>query len=129
MRLAVLWVAFSLDLAELGNHVRHVRPPAGARGRVPPRLETWNDAFPPLAEPWQLAWWLLDVHTGNMLAYPYGGNHFGSTLTTILVVAGCIRMRAAPRAAGPCSSCSSARCQSPWSRPPCTAIRTAPAPA
>ena len=27
-----------------------------------------------------------------MLAYPYGGNNFGSTLTTILVVAGCIRM-------------------------------------
>ena len=27
-----------------------------------------------------------------MLAYPYGGNDFGSTLTTLVVVAGCIRM-------------------------------------
>ncbi len=27
-----------------------------------------------------------------MVAYPYGGNNFGSTLTTILIVAGCIRM-------------------------------------
>ena len=56
------------------------------------RIATWNDAFPPLAAPWQLPWWLLDVHTGNMLAYPYGGNHFGSTLTTILVVFGCVRI-------------------------------------
>ena len=57
-----------------------------------PHLETWKDAFPPLAEPWRLPWWLVDMHTGYMLAYPYGGNDFGSTPTTLLVVAGCIRM-------------------------------------
>ena len=43
-------------------------------------------------EPWKLPWWLLEIHTGNMLAYPYGGNNFGSTLSTIVVVAGCVRV-------------------------------------
>jgi hypothetical protein len=47
----------------------------------------WKDAFPP--EAWQ-DWpgWLLQVHTGNMLAYPFGGKHGGSTLTLFLVLLG-----------------------------------------
>ncbi len=57
-----------------------------------PDLLTWSNAFPPLEEPWRLPWWLLDIHTGRMMAYPHGGHNFGSTLTTLLVVAGCVRM-------------------------------------
>jgi hypothetical protein len=51
-------------------------------------LTTWRDAFPPLDRPCRLPWWLLTVHTGNMLAYPYGANAFGSTLTALLVARG-----------------------------------------
>ncbi len=49
------------------------------------QMKTWRGAFPPLSRPWMLPGWLLDVHTGNMLAYPNGGNDFGSTATAILV--------------------------------------------
>ena len=93
MRLAALWLTYGLILTLSWGivFVAFAHPQARAAEFLP-HLETWRDAFPPLAEPWRLPWWLLDVHTGNMLAYPYGGNNFGSTLTTILVVAGCIRM-------------------------------------
>ena len=52
------------------------------------RLETWRGAFPPLRQPWEIPGWLLDVHTGNMLAYPLGGNHYASAGTALLVVLG-----------------------------------------
>jgi 4-amino-4-deoxy-L-arabinose transferase-like glycosyltransferase len=49
----------------------------------------WKDAFPPDAwQDWPL--WLLQVHTGNMLAYPIGANHGGSTLSFLLVLLGSV---------------------------------------
>ena len=56
-------------------------------------LETWRDAFPPLSQPWLLPYWLLDTHTGNMLAYPNGGKNFASLGTAIAVAAGCWTLR------------------------------------
>jgi len=50
--------------------------------------KTWSFAFPPVTEPWRLLAWFLDVHTGNMLAYPNGGNHGGSTATFLLCLMG-----------------------------------------
>ncbi len=50
--------------------------------------EYWRDAFPPLSNPLRLLWWLVTTHTGPMLAYPVGGQHFGSALTTLLCLAG-----------------------------------------
>ena len=32
--------------------------------------------------------WLLDMHTGTMMAYPVGDKHGGSVVTFLLVVAG-----------------------------------------
>ena len=49
----------------------------------------WAEAFPPLGRPWLLPWWLLDIHAGNMMAYPFGGKNFGSIVTLVLVVIGC----------------------------------------
>ncbi|MSQ95704.1 MAG: hypothetical protein EXR98_14255 [Gemmataceae bacterium] len=51
----------------------------------------WKDAFPPqrVAE-WPV--WLLTVFTGNMLAYPIGANHGGSTLTLLLVLLGSVAL-------------------------------------
>lgn len=71
-------------------------PQASASAWLPDLL-TWRDAFPPLARPWRLPWWLLNVHTGNMLAYPHGGNHFGSTLTFLLVTTGTWRLWRQPK--------------------------------
>ena len=50
----------------------------------------WLDTFPPIGEPLKFLWWLLDTHTGSMLAYPFGGPGFGSTLTFILCVIGAV---------------------------------------
>jgi hypothetical protein len=93
IRLVALWLSYGLmmTLSWWIMFVTFADHQARAAHFLP-LLETWRDAFPPLAEPWRLPWWLLDMHTGYMLAYPYGGNDFGSTLTTLLVVAGCIRM-------------------------------------
>ena len=56
------------------------------------RLETWRGAFPPFGRPWEIPGWLLDVHTGNMLAYPIGGNNYASVATTGLVTLGIVRL-------------------------------------
>ena len=56
------------------------------------KLETWRGAFPPLGRPWELPGWLVDVHTGNMLAYPQGGNNYASIATACLVLLGSIRL-------------------------------------
>ena len=92
-RLAALWFIYGLILTlNWGLVFVGFASPQSRAAEFLPHLETWKDAFPPLAEPWRVPGWLLDVHTGNMLAYPYGGNNFGSTPATILVAAGCIRM-------------------------------------
>lgn len=52
----------------------------------------WTEHFPPLGEPWRLPLWLAQQHTGNMFAYPNGGPNFGSSATTLLVIAGCFAL-------------------------------------
>jgi len=50
--------------------------------------EMWRGAFPPLDQPWTIPWWLLRIHAGRMLAYPLGGDDWGSLPTLILVTLG-----------------------------------------
>ncbi len=50
--------------------------------------EAWRDAYPPLDQPWRIPIWVIAKHAGNMFAYPNGGNHWGSTGTLLLVIAG-----------------------------------------
>jgi len=47
----------------------------------------WQDAFPPF-NPLRLIWWLLGIHTGNMLEYPFGGANGGSTASFLVFVVG-----------------------------------------
>jgi hypothetical protein len=54
--------------------------------------EYWQDAFPPVHSLSALLWWLLKTHTGRMLAYPFGGPGFGSSLTTLLCVVGTVAL-------------------------------------
>lgn len=49
--------------------------------------EVWKDAFPPWREPARLLVWLVDTHTGHMLAYPVGGKRGGSAATTLACLA------------------------------------------
>lgn len=54
--------------------------------------EIWKDAFPPWREPLRLAGWLVDTHTGHMLAYPAGGKRGGSTATALACAAALVWM-------------------------------------
>ncbi|MDP9174443.1 MAG: glycosyltransferase family 39 protein [Planctomycetota bacterium] len=47
----------------------------------------WVDAFPP-GNPFSLLVWLVDVHTGNLFAYPVGGKHGLSILSFSLFLYG-----------------------------------------
>jgi hypothetical protein len=92
-RAAMFWVTYgALLAASWGLMYVHFAGPQARTAAFLTELKTWRDAFPPMSEPWRIPWWLLEVHTGMMLAYPLGDHHFGSTLTTLLVIAGCVRM-------------------------------------
>jgi len=52
----------------------------------------WSGAFPPTDEPWRLPLWLLEQHTGNMLAYPVGEHKGGSSATLACVIAGIVAL-------------------------------------
>jgi hypothetical protein len=52
------------------------------------RWNYWRAAFPPWDQLWNLPLWLLETHTGNMLAYPIGGRNGASTLTAAFLFAG-----------------------------------------
>lgn len=57
----------------------------------------WKDSFPPSAVP-ALLRWLVNIHTGNLFAYPVGGKNGGSTLTFLLFLIGaCGFIRRSPR--------------------------------
>lgn len=54
---------------------------------------TKSDAFPPLADAWALAVWLVDKHSGeDLFAYPYGAENGGSTLTVVCVLVAAVVM-------------------------------------
>ncbi len=53
-------------------------------------IEMWTETFPPIRQPWLLPWWFVEMHTGNMMAYPMGGKNFGSTGTFVLVAVGAV---------------------------------------
>ncbi len=48
----------------------------------------WRYAFPPMAKPWLIPWWLLEIHASEMMAYPLGSKNFGSSFTLLMVVIG-----------------------------------------
>lgn len=56
------------------------------------RSNYWAANFPPLGRPLELIVWLIDAHTGRMLAHPFGGERGASSLTTYLVVVGLVRL-------------------------------------
>ena len=47
----------------------------------------WDGAFPP-ERLLELPRWLLEIHAGDLLAFPFGGGNYGSILTLVAVAAG-----------------------------------------
>ena len=93
-RAAALWALFGLATSAswLAGYLLVARSQAAAAPFYDSN-HLWAIAFPPLSEPWRLPLWLVDVHTGNMLAYPIGGNNFASVATALLVAVGCLTLR------------------------------------
>jgi hypothetical protein len=88
-RVVLLWVTFvASTLASWATMYLAVARPQALSAPFYFEMQTWESSFPPLGRPWNLPWWLVQVHTGNMLAYPYGGNHFGSLATALLSLHG-----------------------------------------
>jgi len=56
------------------------------------RTGCWAESFPPLDRPWAIPLWLIDIHSGTMMAYPAGDRHGGSALTLLCVIAGCVAL-------------------------------------
>ncbi|MDR3621477.1 MAG: hypothetical protein P4L85_19155 [Paludisphaera borealis] len=56
------------------------------------RLGYWKDSFPPLDQPWWIPVWLLDMHSGNMMAYPVGERKGGSVATLACALVGCLAL-------------------------------------
>jgi hypothetical protein len=52
----------------------------------------WKDSFPPLDQPWWIPVWLLDMHSGNMTAYPVGERKGGSSATLAFALVGCLAL-------------------------------------
>ncbi len=61
---------------------------AQATAASPGMREMWARSFPPLDSPVGLIGWLVTVHTGDMLAYPCGGERGTSGLSLILAMVG-----------------------------------------
>ncbi len=58
----------------------------------------WRAAFPPWDQPWRLPLWLIETHTGNLLAYPVGDRNGASTATLAFLVVGiAVLWRRGPR--------------------------------
>ncbi len=55
-------------------------------------IEMWKKTFPPLTDPLGLLVWFVWMHTGNMLAYPVGGDYGASTVTFLLCIVGGVRL-------------------------------------
>jgi hypothetical protein len=98
-RTRVAYAAFVAVLAAsfLGWFVLVTR---GQYDRTAPfMVEFWRPAFPP-AKPWPFLAWILDVHTGSLLAYPVGGPNAGSVVSFVLFAIGLVAwVRVRPRVA------------------------------
>lgn len=51
-------------------------------------VEHWQDAFPPVLQPWRLPVWLWATFTGPLMAYPIGGGAPASIVMCVLFVIG-----------------------------------------
>lgn len=77
------WAGYNMAL--VGSFVALFAISAGAQSAadLAGMRMCWSEGFPPLAEPIKLIGWTVVAHTSEMLTYPIGGAHGGSTLTAI----------------------------------------------
>lgn len=84
----VAWVALNVALAISFAGLFALSAENQSQRSLAVMQECWKEGFPPLDSPGKLLVWLVDAHTSDMLAYPTGGHHGGSTVTLLLCLAG-----------------------------------------
>jgi hypothetical protein len=91
--LRLAWVTYNLVLVAsfVGIYLSCTSSQASEMGSFY-RLGYWAESFPPLARPWALPFWLLDMHSGQMMAYPVGEKYGGSLGTLLFVLVGCLAL-------------------------------------
>lgn len=95
VRLFAMYAVYNLvTLAVFGGLLRlAVREQFNAATESDFMYRYWVGAFPPSwREIWRWPWWLLEVHTGEGLAYPVGSKRFGSLASALLAVVGLVAM-------------------------------------
>ena len=86
VRLALVAYFAAIAVAEAGLYATFTRSQAtSASGGM---RAMWAQSFPPLDSAWELVRWLVVVHTGDLMAYPCGGERGASLLSLVACVAG-----------------------------------------
>jgi len=80
----VAWGVYSLALVAAFAAIFFISVQPQTSADLGKMREYWDRGFPPLGDPLGLVAWFFRVHTGQMLAYPIGGDHGGSTLSFLL---------------------------------------------
>jgi hypothetical protein len=86
---ARVWAAFlaynvALAAAFVGIYLMSTGAQIAAAGAEGIMGTYWARAFPPLTRPIQLLVWFVQIHCGQLFAYPLGGADFGSGAITLL---------------------------------------------
>jgi len=75
------WILYNLTLAGSFAAVFLLASRGQSAAVLEVMRDCWSKAFPPLQSPLELLRWLVAVHASDMLAHPFGGPNYGSTLT------------------------------------------------
>jgi 4-amino-4-deoxy-L-arabinose transferase-like glycosyltransferase len=87
LRVKLIWLAYNLSLGIAFVGYLAVNTGMQTEGSMEFLHSHWGHAFPP-GEPLALLKWLVEAHTGNIMAYPVGGKFGTSTLTLVLFLVG-----------------------------------------
>ncbi len=90
-----VWIAYlSLDFVTVVSflvlYLTFTRHQAAAS--LAPMQVQWRAGFPPLHGLWAMARWFVTVHTGDVFAYPCGGERGASILSLALFIVGAVAM-------------------------------------
>ncbi len=87
------WIVYGLAICGSFAVMWHTYGgPHAAAGAKTAEIPMWTETFPPIDRPLRFAWWLVESHIGNLMAYPIGGRNGGSILTTVLVFSGIVTL-------------------------------------
>ena len=86
VRLAAGFYAFAVAATWVGLYQAFARSQAAAASGA--MREMWAASFPPLGSAWGLARWLAVVHSGDLMAYPCGGEGGASFLSLVACLVG-----------------------------------------